>query len=208
MNKEKAKDIIQYLCDNATCEAKKYGIDINFADGLILSYHSDPYDKFRIGINAKLSNGENKFYTLNTVFNTNGLNFWNKFDGNFYFFNQDEFVHRVNDTNWCIILNKLIEHSGAYFEFPSPDVNAWQSKLTVLQNEIKQKYLEINAKCQINGENPFYTAEYKALINMYRPLMSSLNNNIRQHGFIKIPLVPTGISSLEQLMIWMDLKIK
>ena len=207
MNKEEAKDIIRYLCDNATCEAKKHGIDINFADGLILSYHSDTYDKFRIGINAKLSNGENKFYMLNTVFNADGLNCWNKFDGNFYFFNQDEFVHRINDTNWCTILNKLIEHSGAYFEFPSSDVNVWQSKLTALQNEIEQEFLKIKTKHNDNGKNLFHTVEYQTLLNNYRPLISSLNNNIKQHGFIKIPLIPTGISSFEQLMIWMDLKI-
>lgn len=207
MNKEEAKDIIRYLCDNATCEAKKHGIDINFADGLILSYHSDTYDKFSIGINAKLSNGKNEFYMLNTVFNANGLNFWNKFDGNFYFFNQDEFVHRINDTNWCTILNKLIEHSDAYFEFPSPDVSVWQSKLTALQNEIEQELLKIKAKYHDNGKNLFHTIEYQTLLNKYRPLISSLNNNIRQHGFIKIPLVPENISSFEHLVIWMDLKV-
>lgn len=207
MNKEEAKDIIRCLCDNATYEAKRHGIDINFADGLILSYHSSPYDKFRIGIKAKLSNGENEFYMLNTVFNADGLNFWNKFDGNFYFFNQDEFVHRINDTNWCTILNKLIEHSGAYFKFPSPDVSVWQSKLTALQNEIEQDFLEIKAKYNANDKNLFHTVEYQTLLNKYRPLISLLNNNIRQHGFIKIPLVPENISSFEQLVIWMDLKV-
>lgn len=195
MTNLEAKDLIKRLCNYATKILSFHGININVMHNIVIDFSSIVHSN----ILYIMSNDINKVF-LCRLGKPMQINSITKIT------NCCLFDDSLNDTkiDWCLLLDELIKNAGTYVEFDHPNKNYWQAKIDVITNMANSEYLDIQQK--YGNDKVRYKHARLAFDNKFYSLIRQAVDDMQYHAPpIKIFLVPSQISNIEEFMIWLDI---